>query len=82
MDNAVPIIRCGMYITRKKRPKFGYDDFVAIAKQHGVVIVDLDLDGDHDKLPNDLHCILHKVGFELQTEARSHRNANIQQYEY
>lgn len=74
--NEAALIRCGMYIAPKKRPKFGYDDFISVAKQHGVVVVDLDLDGDHDNLPGDLDVILHKVCFGLNIRASS---ASLQQ---
>ena len=58
-------IRCGMYITPKKRPKFGYAEFVLIAKAQGVLIEDLDLEGEHSKLPSNLDAILHKVRKDL-----------------
>ena len=54
-------IRCGMYITPKKRPKFGYDKFIEIAQMHGVIIVDLDLEGEVSNLPTNLDAILHKA---------------------
>ena len=60
MNELIPI-RCGMYIAPKKRPKFGFDDFIATAKQHGVLVEDLDLEGEHANLPTNLDIILHKV---------------------
>ena len=54
-------IRCGVYITPKKRPKFGYDKFIETARLHGVIIVDLDLEGDVSNLPTNLDAILHKA---------------------
>ncbi len=54
-------IRCGAYISPKKRPKFGYDEFVKAARVHGVIIVDLDLEGDVSNLPTNLDAILHKA---------------------
>jgi hypothetical protein len=61
MNEQVKQIRCGMYISPKKRPKFGYDEFVKVSRSHGVIIVDLDLEGDVSNLPTDLDAILHKA---------------------
>ena len=36
------IVRCGLYMAAKKRPKF--DGFVAEARTYGVEMLDLDLD--------------------------------------
>jgi hypothetical protein len=61
MDVQMKQIRCGTYITPKKRPKFGYDKFIETSRSHGVIIVDLDLEGDVSKLPTNLDAILHKA---------------------
>mmetsp|Transcript_35351 Transcript_35351/g.110506 ORF Transcript_35351/g.110506 Transcript_35351/m.110506 type:complete len:276 (-) Transcript_35351:1113-1940(-) len=52
-------IKCGIYMTPKKRPKF--DEFVTYAREQGIDMVDLNLDGAMRDLPQDLDCILHKI---------------------
>jgi len=46
-------------MTPKKRPKF--DEFVTYAREQGIDMVDLNLDGAMRDLPQDLDCILHKI---------------------
>jgi hypothetical protein len=64
---------CGLYMSKKKRPKF--DTFVARAQELGVLIVDIDLDsepmrladmaagalGEHVVKGGATYAILHKV---------------------
>jgi hypothetical protein len=57
----VSIVKCGMYITPKKRPKFKYEQFILCAKGEGVDVGDINLDGPIENLPSNLDIIVHKV---------------------
>ena len=69
-------IRCGMCITPEKRAKIGYMEFIVIAKEQGVLVEDLDLEGDHASLPSNLDAILHKVSHatEQDLQMQCYRN--------
>jgi hypothetical protein len=62
MEEAPRVVRCGLYMAAKKRPKF--DAFVAEARTYGVEMLDLPLD-EHAPTPVRVDVVLHKFTDDL-----------------
>ena len=62
VEEAPRVVRCGLYMTAKKRPKF--DAFVAEARTYGVEMLDLSLD-EPAPTPVRVDVVLHKFTDDL-----------------